>query len=211
MLWRQCLAECLSLGTNHVLNLEPEQRNAFSALSGTSLQVVLLPVEFPIALYFSDKAIDIQLPPEPLVDDAVDCTVKVALSALDKIRDTSQLTALIKADKLDIQGDLSVLQKLSSAMQQVSFSWESLLIPLLGESFTAQLLNFHEARLAEFKQSVEAVQITLAEGLVEEKKLIAPAIFVADYCDEVSQLRVDTDRFQARLKRFEQQRETNGE
>ena len=210
MLWRQWLAECLSLGTNHVLNLESEQREAFAPLAGASLQIVLLPIAFPIALYFTEKAIDVQLPPEPLVDDAVDCTVKVALSAIDKIRDTSQLTALIKADKLDIQGDLGVLQKLSAAMQQVSLSWESVLVPVLGDSLTAHLLNFHEARFAEFKQSVEAIQITLAEGLIEEKKLIAPAIFVADYCDEVSQLRIDTDRFQARLKRLEQQRESDG-
>lgn len=211
MLWRQFLAECLSLGTNQVLNLEPEQRTAFASLSGHSLQIVLLPIEFPIALYFTDKAIDIQLPPKPLVDDAVDCTVNVALSALDKIRDTSQLTALIKADKLDIQGDLGILQKLNTAMQQVSLNWASVLTPVFGETLTLQLLNFHEARLAEFKQHVEAVQITLAEGLIEEKKLIAPAIFVADFCDEVSQVRIDTDRLQARITRLEQQRKTNGE
>jgi ubiquinone biosynthesis protein UbiJ len=205
MLWRELLAELLTSASNAILKLDPQQQKAFAPLTGKTLQLQLTPLPVPVILAFSNAHIDISIPHQPVPHDAVDCSLVVALSALDKVRDTSQLTALIKADKLDLQGDLQVLQQLNHALSQLSLSWEGFLSRLLGERAAQAILSFHEQQMASVKLHSDNLQVILAEALIEEKRLIAPAIFVADFCDDVTAVRVATDRLQARLARLEQQ------
>lgn len=202
---RQLAAAFLEQGSNTLLKLDPEHLHLLKPLTGQSLQLVITPIQWPLVLYFSATQIDISLPEQQLAEDAVDCTVVVALSALDQIRDTNNLTKLIKADKLDLQGDLKVLQNLSALLSELDLDLEKILTTYLGHTPAQYTLAFAEKAKTMGEYWFDQVQVTVAEALVEEKKLVASAMRIALYCEDVTQVRYQLDRVEARIALLEKQ------
>jgi ubiquinone biosynthesis protein UbiJ len=208
---RQLAAALLEQGSNTLLKLDPEHVHLLKPLTGKSLQLVLTPIQWPLVLYFSDTQIDISLPEQQLEEDAVDCSVIVALSALDQIRDTNNLTKLIKADKLDLQGDLKVLQNLSGLLSALDLDLEKILTTYLGHTPAQYTLAFAEKAKTIGEYWLDQAQVTLAEALVEEKKLVASSMRIALYCEDVTQVRYQADRVEARIALLEKQAEQHAE
>lgn len=205
---RQLAAALLEQGSNTLLQLDPEHQHWLSPLAGQSLQLVLTPIQWPLVLYFSEQQIDIALPAEQLPEDAVDCSVIVAVSALDQIRDTNNLTKLIKADKLDLQGDLRVLQNLSSLLNGLNVDLAIVLERYLGVQPAHAVIALGEKAKALGDYWLDQAQVTLSEALIEEKKLVASALDIALFCDDVTATKYQADRLDARLAILEQQRAT---
>ena len=120
MPFKQFISGIAEFGANEVLQLDDEHQTYLQPLSGKSLALTLLPIEQTIQLQFTDSRIDIILPTESdrglnsdtdLDNDLKsDCHLTIQLSAIAQLRDSNQLTTLIKQDKLDIKGDLNVEQ-----------------------------------------------------------------------------------------------------
>lgn len=208
---RQVAAAILEKGSNTLLKLDPEHVDLLKPLSGQSLQLVLTPMQWPLVLYFSDVQIDIALPEQQREEAAVDCTVIVAVSALDQIRDTNNLTKLIKANKLDLQGDLKVLQNLSALLSALDLDIEKILTTYLGHTPAQYTLAFAEKAKTMGEYWLDQAQVTLAEALVEEKKLVASSLRIALYYEDVTQVRYQADRVEARIALLEKQAEKRAE
>jgi ubiquinone biosynthesis accessory factor UbiJ len=208
---KQLLSGLAEFSANEVLQLDSEYQTYLQPLSGKSLALTLLPIEQTIQLHFTDSRIDILLPnnlagdvgseidSEIECDVDSDCHLTIQLSALSQLRDTNQLTTLIKQDKLDIKGDLSVAQHLSALVNGLDLDLTEILTHKIGDVPAHSIMGTASAVVNYAKYVKQHFDITLGEALIEEKQLVASPLSLANFSDEVTDTRYWCDRLAARL------------
>ncbi|HAQ48402.1 MAG TPA: hypothetical protein DCR37_05075 [Glaciecola sp.] len=204
---KQFISGVAEFSANEVLQLDSEYQTYLQPLSGKSLALTLLPIEQTIQLQFTDSRIDILLP-NNRADDVgseigsevdSDCHLTIQLSALSQLRDTNQLTTLIKQDKLDIKGDLSVAQHLSALVNGLDLDLTEILTNKIGDVPAHSIMGTASAVVNYVKYVKQHFDITLGEALIEEKQLVASPLALANFSDEVTDNRYWCDRLAARL------------
>jgi ubiquinone biosynthesis accessory factor UbiJ len=133
-------------------------------------------------------------------DDAVDCAINTDLASLRLLRDPSQLTRLIKADALQIDGDIQVAQQYSSFFQQLDPDWQQTLSGYIGDAAAHKLArslqqaqHYINVKAAELQQqSVELAQ--------DELKLSPAPMEMAQFSHAVSQLAARVEVLQQQMQ-----------
>jgi ubiquinone biosynthesis protein UbiJ len=123
----------------------------------------------------------------------------VSLFALPELKKTSQLTKLIKQNKLDFYGDLAVVQKFSQLLSDIEFDFEETLSAYIGDAGAYTLIKQSKLLKAHAKQQHELLMNMLKDAALEEKPIAVRPIMVANFVDEVRQLKTDTERLEARI------------
>ncbi|WP_337841737.1 SCP2 sterol-binding domain-containing protein [Rheinheimera sp.] len=144
-----------------LLAMDPTSVQLLAPVQGKQLALQLKELPWRFVLSASER----QLLLNQHLEQA-DCEISTDLTTVRQLADPSQLTRLIKQDKLSIQGDLQVAQKFSQVLQQLDPDWQQELSVWLGDALAHKLatalrqvqqLLLH--KLAELQQqSVELLQ-----------------------------------------------------
>ncbi|GAA0854478.1 ubiquinone biosynthesis accessory factor UbiJ [Aliiglaciecola litoralis] len=187
---------------NRLLALDADSASRLIPLSGKRLKVTLAELPWPLIFHFSDR-IDIVIPAVD-VDEMSDCSLSLSLATLQALQDNNQITRLIQQGKLELEGDIQVAQGFSQLISQLDIDWEEQLSHYTGDVVAHNMFSI----ASQFKQHVSGkiagLAKTLSEGAIEEKHIAAPGLLVTDFCDQVTRLRSDTDRLEARLANLEE-------
>jgi len=97
------------------------------------------------------------------------------------------------------------LQNLSGLLSALDLDLEKILTTYLGHTPAQYTLAFAEKAKTMGEYWLDQAQVTLAEALVEEKKLVASSMRIALYCEDVTQVRYQADRVEARIALLEKQ------
>ncbi|NVK55577.1 MAG: SCP2 sterol-binding domain-containing protein [Alteromonadaceae bacterium] len=192
---------------NRLLALDPDSRQALNALQGKRLIIELTDISQCFALVFSSQ-IDVLMLGEPVMDISKhECSIKTRLAVLPSLRDTSQLTRLIKAGELEVQGELAIAQDFSAILQNLNIDWEERLAVKTNDVVAHELFAVMGKLGDHFKQLSGKAQGILGSALTDEKQLAAHRLAVIHFSDQVSALRDDTERLEARLTRLERSKQ----
>lgn len=127
-------------------------------------------------------------------DNPVDCAIQTDMASLRLLRDPSQLTRLIKADALQIDGDIQVAQQYSHFFQQLSPDWQQTLSGYVGDAPAHKIavsLQQAQAYLSNKLASVNKMGTELAQ---DELKITPARAELAQFSDAVSQLSARVDK-----------------
>ncbi len=102
---------------NALLWREKALKPARQRLIGKVLRIELKEFSSPLVLVFSERQVDVL----GAWEGEADCTVITRLSVLPQLRNRQQLTALIRNNDLEVQGDLQVVQNLVSLADLAEF------------------------------------------------------------------------------------------
>lgn len=193
---------------NHLLSLDDGAAKNLVPLSGKQLKVSLRELPRPLLFAFSDR-VDVLVAYNE--DVKADCSLSLSLSTLQILQDPSQITNLIRQNKLDLQGDIHVAQDFSALIKQLDIDWEEHLSRYTGDVFAHTVFSTGRRLFETIRSKSDAILSTLSEGAVEEKQLAAHPIAVEHFCLEVNTLRSDADRFEARLAELERQLERSNQ
>jgi ubiquinone biosynthesis accessory factor UbiJ len=182
-----------------VIGMDPEAKPRLARLAGKQLSFRLK--EWPITLVLSATAQSILFNQH---EEAVDCAIQTDLASLRLLRDPSQLTRLIKADALQIDGDIQVAQNYSSFFQQLQPDWQQTLSTYVGDAAAhkiarslLQAQQYLSAKAAELQQhSVELAQ--------DELRLAPCQAEMTEFSHAVSQLAARVDLLQQQLQADEE-------
>ncbi|WP_018984699.1 ubiquinone biosynthesis accessory factor UbiJ [Salinimonas chungwhensis] len=192
---------------NRLIALDEDSAQRLVPLAGKRLSVFIEQLPVGITLVFSTR-IDVLAEPHSFEDvcvhqDGESCFIKTSLDVLPSLTQTSQITRLIRADKLQLQGELSIAQQTAALFQQLDIDWEEQLARYTGD------VPAHEAFASaqKFRQQFAAfgrrLQAGLGNALTEEKDIAVSKLAVMHFNDEVDALRDDVQRFEARLSLLE--------
>lgn len=106
-------------------------------------------------------------------DEAVDCRISTDLASLRLLGDPSQLTRLIKADALQIEGDLQLAQQYANFLQQLNPDWQGALASYLGDATTHKLVRALQQLQSYCKLKWQQLQQTQLE-FVQDELMLSP-------------------------------------
>tara|TARA_Y100001963_G_C6789897_1_gene454869 strand:+ start:1166 stop:1774 length:609 start_codon:yes stop_codon:yes gene_type:complete len=137
-------------------------------------------------------------------DNPVDCAIQTDLASLRLLRDPSQLTRLIKADALQIDGDIQVAQQYSHFFQQLSPDWQQALSGYVGDAPAHKIARSLQQAHAYFSNKAEALSQMSTELAQDELKVSPAPAELAQFSDAVSQLSARVDKLQQQLNALQE-------
>ena len=111
---------------------------------------------------------------------------------------------------LQLQGDAELAGALQAVLTQLDIDWEAALSRLTGGLLAHQSGRLLRASRRQPRRGGDQIAGMVANWLVEESRTLPAAVEVAQFNDAVDQLRLDSDRLAARLKRLERPRGAPG-
>lgn len=199
MLWTVLPTSAAEALLNHILQLDEATPSRLAALAGKRLRVTLKEFGAPLTVAATAEGISLSW----VDSEPVDCHIVTRLAVLPELRDSANITRLIKADALDIDGDPMLAQALSKAVTDLDVDWPEVLSQRIGDVPAQFLLQIWQ-RSQRWWQRFHADQKQWLRDTIIEEKQLAPSraefeLFRAD----VQQLRAQLDRLDRSLKQFQ--------
>ncbi|MCD9512263.1 SCP2 domain-containing protein [Photobacterium phosphoreum] len=182
---------------NQLIKDDAESQRRLSRLRGKVISVTLN--EFGKTLYFIfSQQIDVLA----AYEGDVDCQLALNLAVLPELRQQANLTQLIKADKLSLDGDLQLAQHFSSLLSGLKPDIEEKLSYYSGDIVAHTVVSGGKSGGQFIQQRLRKRQQNLAQTLTEEWKLLPQPLEIAYFSDQVDDLKSDVGCFEARLNQL---------
>ena len=190
----QLLCAAAEKAIARLITMDPDARPRLARLAGKQLSFRLK--EWPITLVLSATSDSILFNQH---DEPVDCAIQTDMASLRLLRDPSQLTRLIKADALQIDGDIQVAQQYSGFFQQLDPDWQQSLSRYIGDA-GAHKVGHSLTQLQQYLSAKgQALQQMTTELAQDELKLSPGKTEMALFSQAVSELAAQVDVFQQQL------------
>ncbi|MDR9826955.1 SCP2 domain-containing protein [Vibrio sp. FNV 38] len=165
-----------------------------SRLKGKVIRVHLKELNHSLTFIFSQQ-IDVlaDFEGEP------DCDLSLSLVVLPDLKDQSNITRLIKQEKLELEGDIQLAQSLAKLLDEAKPDIEEWLSKVTGDALAHSAI-YSVKQVGQFvHQRKQRHQRHLAEVLTEEWRIAPAALEVANFCDQVDEVKSHTARIETRL------------
>ncbi|ELR63309.1 Protein YigP [Photobacterium marinum] len=179
---------------NTLLKDDTESQRRLGRLRGKVISVTINEFGKTLTFVFSQQ-IDVL----GAYEGDVDCRLALNLTVLPELRQQANLTQLIKADKLALDGDIQLAQQFSALLSGLKPDVEEKLSQYTGDIVAHTLVSGLKNGAEQIRKGVENRQRDLAEVVTEEWKLAPQALEIAHFADQVDDLKSDVARFEARL------------
>ena len=194
LLWPGLLCTLGEKVLNPLISMDPDALTRLQRLQGKQLAVCLRGIDLRLVLTAQPNGIWLNSHQE-----AVDCSVETEFSALQQLSDPSQLTRLIRENKLQIDGDLQTLQQFSQFFQQLNPDWQERLSALLGDAVAYKSARAIVALQQGIRNYLQQADQTIQELAQDELRLTPVAAEVQQFSREVSTLAGRTELLQRQL------------
>ncbi|MGL5242525.1 MAG: ubiquinone biosynthesis protein UbiJ [Kluyvera ascorbata] len=184
---------------NALLWREKALKPARQRLIGKVLRIELKEFSSPLVLVFSERQVDVL----GAWEGEADCTVITRLSVLPQLRNRQQLTALIRNNDLEVQGDLQVVQNLVSLADLAEFDPAELLAPYTGDIAAEGISKLLRGGAKCLQHGLARQQRYVAETLTEEWRLAPGALEVAWFAEETAAVERELAALTKRLEKLE--------
>ncbi|WP_019277639.1 ubiquinone biosynthesis accessory factor UbiJ [Vibrio coralliilyticus] len=182
---------------NTLINDDPELGRRLARIKGQVIQVHLKELNKTLTFVFSQQ-IDVLANYE----GQPDCYLSLNLSVLPELREQSNITKLIKQDKVILEGDIQLAQKFSQLMTDCKPDIEEWLSRVTGDVVAHSLVQ-GVSNLGQFvKAKADKHQNYLAQVITEEWKLAPAPLEIAHFCDQVDDVRSQAARVEAKLNQL---------
>lgn len=179
---------------NPVIGMDPDAQARLNRLQGKQFAVRLRGISLRLVFTAQQNGIWLNSHDEP-----VDCSMSADLSALQQLTDPSQLTRLIREDKLQIDGDLQTLQQFSQFFQQLNPDWQELLSVYLGDAVAYKVAGGIHLLQHSIRQYLQQTEQSCRELAQDELRLTPVAAEVQQFSKDVSAVAARTELLQRQL------------
>ncbi|MFA0695336.1 MULTISPECIES: SCP2 domain-containing protein [unclassified Vibrio] len=179
---------------NTFVNDDPALVRRLSRLKGQIIQVNLKELNKTLTFVFSQQ-IDVLSEYE----GQPDCYLSLNLSVLPELREQSNITKLIKQDKLILEGDIQLAQKFAQLMTDCKPDLEEWLSRVTGDVVAHTLMQGVKNVGGFVAKQATKHQNHVAQVLTEEWKIAPAPLEVAHFCDQVDDVKSSAARLEAKL------------
>ena len=185
---------------NRLLKDDPEGLRRLARLRGKVISVTINEFGKQLIFIFTQQ-IDVLA----AYEGEVDCQLALNLSVLPELRQQANLTQLIKADKLAVEGDIQLAQQFSTLLSGLKPDLEEKLSHYTGDIVAHTVVSGAKSSVRFIQRGVERCQRDFAEVITEEWKLAPQALEIAHFADQVDDLKSDFSRLEARFNQLLEQ------
>lgn len=190
------LLSLLERAISRYLSLDPYALQQLAALSGKVIQLDITDWETTFYLFPNAKGIHIQ----SNCTQAIDACIQGTLFALINTHFADKKTATQRAKKLQMSGDITLAHSFHQILQQLEIDWEEPLSKITGDVLAHHIGKCVRGITDWGKQLRKNLAENTREYLQEETQHLPSAAEVTSFSAQVTQLKHDLARLEARLK-----------
>ncbi len=184
---------------NRLAQLDDKLLEGFESLQGKSIAIEIIDLQQTIICYPGTAGIRLSM--QQPADD-VDATIRARLIALFNLATQSEKVSTSIQEGISFHGDVAVAQRLQKLLANVDIDWEEVLSKQLGDVAGVQLYRLLSQAKSVVEQSVNSILQSGSEYMQEEVKVTPAPVELERMRADVTRLRHDVDRSEARLKRL---------
>lgn len=192
------LTEALETSINHLLKQDPATLKKFTALQGKVIAFELTDLELTLYLFPHNEGIQVKY----LYEGKADTTLQGSTFAFVNMSLGDATESFFSGD-VRIKGEIELGQHFKRILDQLDLDWEEWL-----SSMTGDLVAFKTGRLIRdfnswSKDALKTLELDAREYIQDEGHLTPHTIELEEFSKNISQLRDDTARLEARLARIQ--------
>ncbi len=183
---------------NTVLSVTSEREQLLAPLDGKIIKVIIEPPGIDIVMSFSAQGIQIL---ENYTIEA-DVELKGSAIAFGFMSFKGRPAHALFTGKVSMNGDSAVGSQFQQLFESINIDWQRQLSAIIGKHTAQKIFDLLRKSKDWFAESSDAMQEDVSEYLQEESKILPAQAEAEMFFDDVDQLRVDSDRLEARIKRL---------
>jgi ubiquinone biosynthesis protein UbiJ len=204
----QVISSAVEVALNKVLSFDDQSSDLLAPLAGKQCIIKLHELPFPLVFSFTATGLAVHSneasqtdKKEPLSNDQ--CLIELSLFIVGEIKDTSNITRLIREGKLDFDGNLQIAQNMSALFTNLNIDIEEILSQHIGDVGAHTAMQQFDKFKGFVKRNHELAMGALSDALLDEKRLAVRPIMVENFIQEVNDARDYYERLNARLEILE--------
>ena len=203
----QILIATIENAFNRLLALDPEAAAQLAAMEG---RIICLQIEgLNIRLYLFPDAEDVMILDD--FDGDADTTISGTPLALAKLGMASDSQAEMFSSDVSVTGDLKLGRQFNRLFASLDIDWEEQLSKITGDMAAHTLGNITRSLFSLNDRNTGSMKMNSGEYLQEEIHYLPSRNEVDAFMQDVDTLRNDVSRFEARLKKIEQQQKISSD
>ena len=198
----------LEQAMNQALALDSSAQSKLAHLAGKNLLIAIERPEFQLQLMFTEVGVVIMNPQSENPEDETAYDTRIqgkSFELLQLLAADNPATALFKSN-IQIDGDQHFAQAVMGLFANLDIDWEYQLSRITGDLLAHQLGQSFRSSKRWLGDSHQSMMKNLEEFIHHELQTLPHRSEVDYYCQQVSHLRLQADRLEARLNRAIQQR-----
>jgi ubiquinone biosynthesis protein UbiJ len=188
------LTATIESALNRLIQDDPALVRRLMRLKGQVIQIHVKELDKTLTFLFSQQ-IDVL----SRYEGKPNCYLSLSFSILPQLRDQANITALIKQDKLILEGDIQLAQTFAQLMNDCKPDLEEWLSRVTGDVVAHTVVGGAKNAVQFIKHQACKQQDRLAQVITEEWKLAPGPLEVAYFCDQVLDVNEKAIRLDKRL------------
>jgi len=194
------LTEALETSINLVLKQDSATLKKFSALQGKVLAFELTGLDLTLYLFPNNEGVQVQYIYESMADTTLQGSPLAFINM--SLGDASES---FFSGQVRIKGDIELGQKFQRILNQLDLDWEEWLSAYTGDLIAFKTGSFVRNLNSWGKDTLNILELDAREYIQDESQLTPYSIEIDDFTNNISLLRDDTARLEARLSRLQKQ------
>lgn len=191
----------LQLAVNKYLELDPEASVQLQKMQGKVVELCFDPVAISIFVIMDAGQLDLCDEFTGEADTKITGSpISLAMMGISE----SSINSLFSGD-VTIEGDIELGNQFQDFLNNIEVDWEEPLSKLTGDVVANQLGDWMKNLAQWSMDTTQTNALNVAEYVREEKNLLPNKFEVEKFKKNVDELRLDVDRFEAKVNRFLQQ------
>lgn len=213
----QVLTSAIEFAINKILSLDEDSDVLLQPLIGKQCEIKLHELAFPLVFNFHSKGVEVSSIVNGVNDQVAaktaqsksqnknQCAIRLSVFIINELKDTSNITRLIREHKLDFDGNLQIAQNMSALFNGLNIDIEEILSKHIGDIASHNAVQSADSFAQFIKRNHKTAMQALSRVILDEKPIAVRPIMVENYIQEVSELRDATARLDARLAILEKE------
>ena len=191
----------LQAALNRALALDPDTRQALTALDGRHIDLTLEAPALAMRISVHGEALEVGPVDHREADLAVRSSLSGVLAQLPLLAKSRSAQAN-KAGRVRVAGDAELARRLQQLTKGFDPDWQLPFVRVFGEVLGVQVANTLRSALQHARRGASDLAHTAAEFVTEESRDVVPRGELDAFHDDVDVLRDDLERLAARVQRL---------
>jgi ubiquinone biosynthesis protein UbiJ len=189
----------LDAAINRYLRLDPDAMTRMARLDVRCIAIEFRGLDMTLFALPNENGVQIT----DHCEDAPDTTLTGTPFGLARLGLGQHKETALFSGEVEISGDIESGQAFQAILDDMDIDWEEQLSRLTGDMVAHRLGNAVRHAGSILRQGNSTAQQNMKEYLQEELRILPARIEVDNFCTDVTQLAMDTDRLDARVRRLQ--------
>ena len=189
------LLKPIEFALNSALAQDPETKAKLKQFEQRSISINIKDFSQVISVLFNKTQLELSLQENHIAD------LTITANALTLAKLGSDPESLFSS-QVEIHGNVQFAKQLRDLLEGFDFDWEAQLARITGDTLAFPIAHGLRQAASWLKNSHQSLQLSTAEYLKEEIRILPDKSQTTDYMNEIDRLRADFDRLQARINRL---------